>query len=314
MTTFTQRLKSKAYELGLSKIGICRAVELGEEGERLRTWLAQAYHGEMEYMEKGLEKRTDPRNVLPGAKSVVSVALNYYTDVAHSPDRGVGRISRYAWGDDYHEILKGRLEALLLLVKSEYPEAEGKVFVDTGPVMDKAWAARAGIGWQGKHTNIITREFGSWVFLGEIILDTELEYDNPIANYCGTCTLCIDACPTRAIIQPYLLDSNLCISYLTIELGGNREFSEELKPKVGNWIFGCDICQDVCPWNRKFARQTNEEGFYPREGNITPRLKELARMTQEEFGKRFRKSPVKRAKYGGFVRNVKAVIENNAKK
>jgi len=309
----TQRIKSKALELSFSKIGICQAVGLAEEGERLQMWLRHGYHGEMKYMERNVEKRVDPRNILPGAKSVVSVAMNYYTDVKHSSNRATGKISRYAWGEDYHDILKERLEALLVFIKSECPEAECRVYVDTGPVMDKAWAVRAGIGWQGKHTNVITREFGSWVFLGEVILNLELEYDEPTADYCGTCTLCIEACPTHAIVQPYVLDSNLCISYLTIELKSEREFPDELKPKIGNWIFGCDICQDVCPWNIKFAQETNEKGFYPRKENVEPKLDELVHITQEEFKKRFRKSPVKRAEREGFIRNVRVAIENMKK-
>ncbi len=311
MISLTDKIKSKALELGFAKVGIARAVELEEEGKLLGEWLSRGYHGTMDWMERNTEKRVDPRTILPDAKAVVSVAMNYYVDVQHSDVRGVGKISRYAWGDDYHDILKERLHELLRSIQAEVPSVKGKVYVDTGPVMDKAWAVRAGIGWEGKHTNVITREYGSWVFLGEIILNLELEYDEPSADYCGSCTRCIDACPTQAIVEPYVLDSNLCISYLTIEHKG--EISEALKPEFGNWIYGCDICQDVCPWNKKFSDVTDEERFYPREGNQEPKLVELAALTSEEFTNRFRKSPIKRAKHEGLQRNV-AVAHENAKK
>jgi epoxyqueuosine reductase len=201
---------------------------------------------------------------------------------------------------------------LLDFIKTAEPTAEGKVYVDTGPVMDKAWAVRAGIGWLGKHTNVITREFGSWVFLGEILLTLELDYDAPIADFCGTCTACIKACPTQAIVQPYLLDSNRCISYLTIELK-DKQIPDDLKPQLENWIYGCDICQDVCPWN-SFATTTTEPGFQPREENVAPRLDELATMTQEQFSQQFRKSPIKRTKHSGLMRNVKTAMETVMRK
>ena len=204
-------------------------------------------------------------------------------------------------------VLTARLEKMYDFIKTEIPGVNGKIYVDTGPVMDKVWAARAGIGWLGKHTNIITRKFGSWVFLGEILIDAELEYDTPVADLCGTCTACLDACPTQAIVQPYLLDANKCISYLTIEHRG--ELPKEIVTNFQNWIYGCDICQDVCPWNR-FQNETDEPPFQPREENVAPKLTELAELSQEEFTRRFRKSPIKRAKHSGLTRNAKAVLES----
>ena len=304
--SLTQKIKSRALELGFTKVGIARAEALTEEGKHLSEWLNRWYHGTMEWMEKNVEKRSDPRAILPNAKSVVCVAMNYYTDTQHPVDPTVGRISRYAWGDDYHIVVTERLRQLFHDIKTFAPEVNGKLYVDTGPVMDKAWAVRAGIGWLGKHTNVITKDYGSWVFLGEIILDAELEYDEPITDFCGSCTACIEACPTGAITEPYVLDSTKCISYLTIEHRG--PIHNELKPHLENWIYGCDICQDVCPWN-KFQQPTEEQSFQPRKENIAPRLSELAELTQAEFSERFRKSPMKRTKRDGLVRNAGAVLE-----
>lgn len=306
MQSLTQKIKAQALELGFNKVGITRAEVLTEEGKHLQEWLNRRYHGTMDWMERNLEKRIDPRNIVPNAKSVISVAMNYYADVPHTDSPEIGKISRYAWGDDYHILVTARIQTLVDCIKQEKPDANAKAYVDTGPVMDKAWAVRAGIGWLGKHTNVITKEYGSWVFLGNIIVDVQLEYDEPIADFCGSCTACIDACPTQAIVEPYVLDATKCISYLTIEHKG--EIPGELKPKFENWIYGCDICQDVCPWN-SFQQQTNEQAFLPREANVTPQLKELENITKEEFNERFRKSPIKRPKREGFVRNVKAVLE-----
>lgn len=306
--SLTDKIKSKAAELGFCKVGIARAVELEEEGNLLREWLSRNYHGSMEWMAKNVDKRIDPRQVLPNAQSVVAAAMNYYTEEQHSSESDVGKISRYGWGEDYHNVMTPRLEKLLDFIKSEVPSVSGKVYVDTGPVMDKVWAARAGVGWEGKHTNVISREFGSWIFLGEIILDIGLEYDEPSADYCGTCTRCIDACPTQAIVEPYVLDSNLCISYLTIEHKG--DIPDTLGSRFENWIYGCDVCQDVCPWNQKFAKPTDEVAYSPREGNLSPKLGELAGMSEAEFRERFRRSPVKRTKHEGLIRNVKTVLNN----
>jgi epoxyqueuosine reductase len=226
----------------------------------------------------------------------------------HTEAEGTGKISRYAWGDDYHDIVEKRLAILLEFILKQSPGARGKVYVDTGPVMDKVWAQRAGIGWIGKHTNVISLEYGSWIFLGEIILDIELEYDAPATDHCGTCSLCIEACPTGAIVEPYVVDANKCISYLTIEHRG--DIAQELGSKFGHWLYGCDICQDVCPWNRKFARETEVKRFFPRKYNITPKLNAIAAMTQEEFSKKFSKSPVKRTKLAGLKRNAQVLLKN----
>lgn len=304
----TRHIRAKAIELGFSKVGIARAEILKEDGGHLLEWLSRGYHASMAWMHRNAEKRIDVSKVLPEAKSVVCVALNYYSDTEHSDAPGTGKISRYAWGDDYHLVLTDRLEILLNDIQSVQPEVHGKVYVDTGPVMDKVWAARAGLGWQGKHTNLITKDFGSWVFLGEILLDVELEYDEPIMDACGTCTACIDACPTQAIVEPYVLDSNKCISYLTIEHRG--AISKEISKDFEGWIYGCDICQDVCPWNR-FQQATNEKAFEPRTWNRAPELQEIVKLTKEEFNARFRKSPIKRAKREGLIRNAKAVSDRS---
>jgi epoxyqueuosine reductase len=261
----------------------------------------------MQWLERDVEKRTDITNVLPNAKSVICVAMNYFTHSQYADSPAVGKISRYAWGDDYHLVMNDRLEKLFEFIRSEIPDVTGKIYVDTGPVMDKAWAARAGIGWLGKHTNIITQNYGSWVFLGEILLDSELEYDKPMLDYCGKCTACLDACPTQAIVHPYVLDANKCISYLTIEHRG--ELPKGIVSKFDNWIYGCDICQDVCPWNR-FQKETEEPRFHPRKENLAPKLTEIAEMNQEEFSRRFRKSPIKRTKLSGLTRNAKAILES----
>lgn len=303
-TPLSQHIRKKAAELGFSKIGFAPVEQLKEEGDHLLEWLTKGYQASMEWMEKNAEKRVDVHKVFPEAKSVVCVALNYYTDFKHDDHPGKGKISRYAWGDDYHLELTDRLEMLMKEIRSVQPSVKGKCYVDTGPVMDKVWAARAGLGWQGKHTNLITKEFGSWVFLGEILLDVELEYDEPLADACGTCTACIDACPTEAIVQPYVLDSNKCISYLTIEHKG--ALPEEIARNFEQWIYGCDVCQDVCPWNR-FEQPTNERAFFPRDWNKAPELEETMKLTKEEFTVRFRKSPIKRTKREGLTRNARAV-------
>jgi epoxyqueuosine reductase len=307
MSSLTENIKRQALQLGFSKVGIARAEILSEEGRNLQEWLDRRYHGTMDWMARNFDKRVDIRKVLPGAKSVLCVAMNYYTETAHSTDPQTGKISRYAWGDDYHIVLVERLETLCDFIKQATPQVNAKLYVDTGPVMDKAWAARAGLGWLGKHTNVITKEYGSWVFLGEIILDIELEYDQPIADFCGSCTACIDACPTQAISEPYVLDSNKCISYLTIEHRG--EIPDALKPKFDNWIYGCDICQDVCPWN-KFQQPTNEQAFTARPFNVAPTLDQLEQLTEKEFLERTKRSPIRRAKYSGFKRNVNAVMQS----
>jgi len=302
----TNFIKSRAVDAGFDKVGIAPA-EGVESSQQLAVWLQRGYHGTMAWMENFPSERADPRVLFPGAKSVICLALNYYSPVRTPDDHEIGKISRYAWGDDYHDIVRGKLHELLHAIKSAAPSINGKCCVDTSPMMDKYWAAKAGIGWQGKHTNVITRELGSWVFLGEIILDTDLDYDQPIEDFCGSCNKCIDACPTAAIVEPYVLDSRKCISYLTIEYRG-ESLPYEMRSKFENWIYGCDICQDVCPWNEKFAKSTGVDGFFPRENNINEKLSILEKMSEDEFQKRFKKSPVKRTKFRGLIRNIKFLL------
>jgi epoxyqueuosine reductase len=306
--TFSEEIKLKARRLGFDKVGIAPAIALTEEGDRLNEWLARGFHGQMSYMARDPQQRADPRLLLPSAKSVVSVALNYFRPEKHVDDPGGAKISRYAWGDDYHDILRDKLKALLEWICEQEPEAEGKICVDSAPMMDKAWAVRAGLGWIGKHTNLITKELGSWVFLGELLVSIELDYDSLIEpDHCGKCRACIDACPTEAIIAPYQLDATKCISYGTIE-SREDELPEPIQSNLEGWIFGCDICQDVCPWSR-FSKQSEEERFAPREGVVEPNLRELAEMSQEEFSRRFRKSAIKRAKLAGLRRNALAALK-----
>jgi epoxyqueuosine reductase len=308
--TLTEQIKSKALELGFHKVGIAKAERLDIESIRLEDWLWRDYHASMDWMEKNLEKRVDPCEIVPDAQSVISVAINYYAPPAHNPNDDEGKISRYAWGEDYHIHVTKRIQALFECIKQIEPTFDGRYYVDTGPVMDKVWAARAGLGWQGKHSNLITKEFGSWVFLGEIITNVQLEYDSPMEDFCGSCTACIDACPTDAIREPYIVDSNRCISYLTIEHRG--EIAESLGNNFDHWIYGCDICQDVCPWNR-FQQETEYLEFQPRESNIHPKLEELKSLSQEEFSRRFKDSPIKRTKREGMKRNVEMVLGNAEK-
>lgn len=305
--SLTEQIKSKALELGFSKVGIARADALSDEGARLNEWLNRGWHASMQWMGKNAEKRMDPSRVVPGAKSVISVAINYFTPQEHSEDPKHGKISRYAWGDDYHSLVTKRIQTLFECIIQLAPDTHGRYYVDTGPVMEKAWAARAGIGWQGKHSNIITKEFGSWVFLGEIITTLELDVDEPMEDFCGSCTACIDACPTDAIREPYVVDSNACISYLTIEHRG--EIAESLGKKFDHWVYGCDICQDVCPWNR-FQQPTEKSEFFPREHNIAPLIDYLRTMTQEEFSQQYKNSPIKRTKREGIIRNADVIYRN----
>jgi epoxyqueuosine reductase len=306
MDPMTARVKSKALELGFTSVGIARAGILQEEGDRLRAWLDRGYQASMDWMAQSVAKRSDPGLVLPGVRSVIAVALNYYTDPPHARGAGSGRISRYAWGDDYHDLLGPKLGEFRDWLVAVNPGSDAKVYVDTGPVMDKSWAVRAGIGWLGKHTNVITREMGSWVFLGELLTTVDLEPDGAAEDRCGTCTLCIEACPTGAIVEPYVVDSNLCLSYLTIEHRG--PVGGDVRGRYEGWIYGCDTCQDVCPWNLKFETPSEEPAFFPREGFIAPPLEEWRRMDKGEFSARFSRSPVKRAKYEGLLRNIEIVL------
>ncbi len=298
-----QRLKKEAARLGFDACGIAEAQRLNEEAERLETWLAKGRHASMAYMARNFEKRVDPRKLVPGAKRVISVLCSYWQEAEHAEK--AGKISRYAWGDDYHQVMKGRLYELYAWLESEVKTLSGRAFVDSAPVMDKVWAQRAGMGWIAKNTNLINPQIGSWFFVGSLIVDVPLACDDPFTHdHCGSCTRCIDACPTDAIYQPYAVDANRCISYWTIEHRGNS-LPEEIVLGQEDWIFGCDICQDVCPWN-KFSYSTKESRFLPREGIRDTPLEEWEELDLEAFRKRFKGSAVKRAKYEGFMRNVRA--------
>ena len=305
MALQSDEIKAQARALGFEKVGIVPAVALTAEGDSLREWLARNFHGKMDYMARAPEQRADPRLLMPSAKSVVAVALNYFRPEKHSEDPERGKISRYAWGDDYHDVLRDKLKMLLAWIKERAPEAEGKICVDSSPMMDKAWAVRAGFGWIGKHTNVITKEYGSWIFLGELLLSLELDYDSYIEpDHCGTCTACLEACPTGALIAPYQIDAQRCISYGTIELR-DENLPEPIESNLEGWIFGCDICQDVCPWSR-FSKPTEEARFEPRPEIVAPHLDQIADLTPAEFSARFRRNPVKRAKLAGLRRNARA--------
>ena len=301
------QIRQHALRLGFSKVGRARAEVLSDPELRLREWLARGYHGEMKWMERDPAQRADPRKVFPASRSVVVVAMNYYTPHEHEVGASLtGKVSRYAWGDDYHEVVGDRLRVLLAWIKERWPDAEGKVCVDIQPIMDKAWAERAGLGWIGKHTNLITREYGSWVFLGELLLNMELEYDEvAVADQCGSCTLCLDACPTSAIAEPYVVDSNLCISHATIESRA-AEMPANISAHLEDWLYGCDICQDVCPWNR-MTPATTEARFEPRAGNVNASLPAVLELTPDAYAARFRRSAMKRAKLGGLQRNARAL-------
>jgi epoxyqueuosine reductase len=302
----TALVKTLARAEGFHAVGVARAEPLHEERARLEEWLRRGYHGWMRWMERDTERRTDPRLVFAGARSVVVCALNYFTPHEHSVDPSTGKISRYAWGDDYHDVVGGKLKSLLARITERVPSAEGKACVDIQPMMDKAWAVRAGLGWIGKHTNLITREHGSWVFVGELLLNLELDYDaEPVEDHCGTCTLCLEACPTQAITGAYVVDSNRCISHATIELRA-AELPTGVADHLEGWLYGCDICQEVCPWNR-FEHPTDETRFEPRAGNVSPALNDVLELTPETYAARFRRSAIKRAKLTGLQRNARAL-------
>lgn len=301
----TQAIRDHATgTLGFDLVGIAPADGMEREGTLLEEWLGKGYHGSMTWMERDPEKRSDPRLLLPSVRSIIVFARNYYTPHEHRQDAEHAKISRYAWGRDYHRVLPKKLRKLHRFILEHAPEAENRWYVDTGPIMEKAWGVRAGIGWMGKHTNVITRSHGSWVFLGTMLTSLELDYDTPVADYCGSCTRCIDACPTDAIIAPYRLDATRCISYVTIEELPKEELAPEFAAKFDGWVFGCDICQEVCPWN-KFRQPTDEQDFEPRPGRLELTFDEILAMSDAEFDERFRGSPVMRAKAEGLRRNAR---------
>lgn len=287
-----------ANELGFGLVGFAPADELTDETSRLRKWLNNGYQAGMEYMERNLEKRRDVSEILPGAKSVISLGMNYYKDEKHEAAKP--KVSRYAWGRDYHYVIWEKLGLLEEKLKRIDSSFEAVTYVDTGPVMDKAWAVRSGIGWLGKHTNVISRDKGSWFFIATVITNYEFDYNQPVTDFCGTCTACLDACPTNAIVDEYVVDSNRCISYLTIENKG--DIAEKFTGKFDDWVFGCDICQDVCPWNQKFPQESNIPDFEPKDKHLS--YDEIKNMTNSQFKKRFAESPIKRAKLKGLKRNL----------
>ena len=298
---YSESIKSKAKALGFLSCGISKADFLEEEAPRLEQWLSQNHHGEMAYMANHFDKRLDPRVLVPGAKSVVSLLLNYHSKEKQT-DVEAPKIASYAFGDDYHKVIKDKLKQLMSFIHKEIGEVQGRVFVDSAPVMDKAWAAKSGLGWIGKNTNLISKKVGSFFFIAELILDLELEHDLPATDHCGSCTACIDACPTDALIAPYQIDGSKCISYVTIEL--KNEIPTDFHGKMDNWAFGCDVCQTVCPWNR-FATPHSELAFNPPDELLSLSKNQWEEMTQEVFSVIFKNSAIKRTKFEGLKRNIK---------
>lgn len=273
-----------------------------EEAPRLENWLKQGLHGQMDYMANHFDKRLDPRLLVEGAKSIVSLLFNYFPE--QKQIEGAPKLSKYAYGNDYHDVIKNKLNEFVRVLKGRIGDVNGRAFTDSAPVLDKAWAKKSGLGWIGKNCNLINKEQGSFLFIAELIIDVELDYDGPIADYCGTCTKCIDACPTKAIVAPYIVDGSKCISYLTIELKEN--IPSEFKGKMHNWTFGCDVCQDVCPWNR-FSQPHNEPLFDNTNGLLTYSTEQWLEITEDVFGQLFKNSAVKRTKFKGLKRNLEFI-------
>ena len=295
----TDLIKSEATRLGFLSCGISKAEFLEDEAPRLEKWLNDNMQGEMSYMENHFDKRLDPTLLVPGAKSVVSLLLNYFPKQTQREDSF--KISKYAYGTDYHFVIKDKLKQLLNFIREEIGDVHGRAFVDSAPVLDKAWAAKSGLGWMGKHSNLLTKQLGSFYFIAELIIDLDLEYDTPVTDHCGSCTACIDACPTQAIVEPYVVAGSKCISYFTIEL--KNEIPSKFSGKFDDWMFGCDVCQDVCPWNR-FSQAHREPLFDP-----NPELLQLSKgdweeITEEVFMRLFKKSAVKRTGFKGLKRNI----------
>lgn len=299
LTNNTNLIKSEAKRLGFDYCGISKADFLEEEAPRLENWLNNNMHGQMSYMQNYFDKRLDPRLLVPGAKSVISLLLNYYP--SQQQNETAPKISKYAYGADYHLVIKEKLNHLLEFIKEKIGEVDGRAFVDSAPVLDKAWAKKSGLGWIGKNSNLINKSSGSFYFIAELIVDLDLEYDGAVKDYCGTCTRCIDACPTDAIVQPYVVDGSKCISYFTIELKEN--IPNDVKGKFDNWMFGCDVCQDVCPWNR-FSKPHSEPLFEPNGELLNMKEKDWLELTEETFRRVFKNSAVKRTKFSGLKRNI----------
>lgn len=302
---YSKLIKAESKRLGFLSCGISKADFLEEEAPRLEKWLSENRNGQMKYMENHFDKRLDPRLLVDGAKSVISLLLNYYPEEKQRSDSY--KISKYAYGEDYHFVIKNKLKELLDYIEAEIGRTVcGRYFVDSAPVLDKAWAAKSGLGWIGKNANLITKGVGSFYFIAELIIDLELEYDTPTTDHCGTCTACIDACPTEAIIAPYVVDGSKCISYFTIEL--KEELPVEMKGSFDDWMFGCDTCQDVCPWNR-FAKPHQEKAFQPHFDLLNLTKNDWENLKKESFNQIFKNSAVKRTKFEGLVRNIKFLKE-----
>ena len=296
---YTQFIKSEAQRLGFISCGISQAGFLEEEAPRLETWLKNNAHGQMSYMENHFDKRLDPTLLVDDSKSVISLLLNYYPEQTQVSD--TYKISKYAYGQDYHFVIKEKLKEFLFSIQENIGEVSGRAFVDSAPVLDKAWAAKSGLGWIGKNSNLLSKQVGSFFFIAELIVDLELEYDTAVTDHCGSCTKCIDACPTEAIVAPYVVDGSKCISYFTIELKEN--IPQEMKGKFDDWAFGCDVCQDVCPWNR-FSKPHNEPLFNPNPELLSMTKKDWEEITEDTFRAVFKNSAVKRTKYDGLKRNI----------
>jgi len=295
----TQFIKSEAKRLGFLSCGISKAGFLEEEAPRLESYLNRNFNGQMQYMENNFDKRLNPTLLVDDAKSVVSLLLNYYPSENQNQD--AYQISKYAYGQDYHSVIKEKLKELLFSIQTEIGDVSGRAFVDSAPVLDKAWAAKSGLGWMGKNSNLITQKVGSFYFIAELIIDLELEYDHAVTDHCGSCTACIDACPTQAIVSPYVVDGSKCISYFTIELKEN--IPQEMKGSFADWAFGCDTCQDVCPWNR-FSKPHNEPLFNPNPEMLSMSRKDWDEITEDTFRLVFKNSPIKRTKFEGLKRNI----------
>ena len=302
MESKTEKIRNEAYRLGFEFVGIAKAEQMTEEARRLEAWLNQGFHGKMSYMANHFDKRIDPRKLVEGAKSVITLTYNYFTDEKQE-DPEAPKVARYAYGKDYHYVVKDKLKELLHFIETEIGEVHGRAFVDSAPVLERDWAKRSGVGWVGKNTLLINPKAGSYFFLAELILDLDLIYDNPMKDYCGRCRKCIDACPTDAISsEGYIMDGSKCISYLTIELK-DEIIPPQYKDKMEGWMFGCDICQEVCPWNR-FSKPHQEAQFEPHPHLTSMTKQEWTEITEDVFNEIFKKSPVKRTKFEGLKRNI----------
>jgi len=312
MNAFSDTVKRKALDIGFHHVGIVRVDEqtlarVQASVNALDQWIQQGYHAQMAWMTS--DRRRDIRQIMPDVQSIICVALNYYTPHQHSAQPQHAKISRYGWGRDYHRVMTKKLKVFAQWLSDQQPEGQVRFYVDTGPVQDKVWAEQAGIGWISKNSNVITRDYGSWVFLGTMLTTVSLEPDRPHTQHCGTCTRCIDACPTGAIAHPFIVDANRCIAYHTIE-NRDPELPEAIAQQLNGWVAGCDICQDVCPWNQRFAQDSDVEDFQPYPWNVTPTLSELANLSDEDYNRRFPASALRRIKPAMLRRNAKANLEN----